>query len=84
MARYGVLNSIEPFKKGVAITPSDVATFAACDALWVGDGNINLTVTMPAGNVTFNAVPDGTLLPISVTAVKDTDTDATNIIALYW
>jgi hypothetical protein len=59
-----------------AVVPSDT------DDLYVG-GTGDVRVRMRGGNdVTFAAVPTGTVLPIRVTRVFLTGTTATNIIAM--
>jgi hypothetical protein len=85
MAKHGNLTAMQAYSRAVAVTPNDDTVLSATDALWVGDGNTNMTVLMANGSsATFNAIPDGTLLYVSVTKVTDTDTDAANIVALYY
>lgn len=73
-----------PATAGIAITPHDTNTLASTSrALFVGTGGTTLTVTMSGGgDLVFTNVPDGTLLPIRVTKVKATGTDATGIVSL--
>ncbi|MCR5876931.1 hypothetical protein [Phenylobacterium sp. J367] len=69
--------------RAVAVTQSDATIIPATRALYVGTGG-PLTVTMAeGGNATFANVPSGAVLPIQVTKVLDTGTDATDIVALY-
>lgn len=84
MARNGAFAATEPFRKVAAVETDDSATFAETDALWVGTGGTELTVTIGGSDVVFANVPDGTLLPIACTAVKETGTDADDIVRLYW
>jgi hypothetical protein len=69
-----------------AVTKSDSTVLTATRGLWVG-GAGNVTVTMagenPQGAVTFVGVAAGTLLPISVVKVMDTNTTATDMLALW-
>jgi len=67
-----------------AVTPHDTNELAFITrALFIG-GAGELTVKMASGsNVTFAAVPAGTLLPIQCYIVLDTGTDATGIVALF-
>jgi hypothetical protein len=69
----------------IAITPSDSTDLPQVSrGIYVG-GAGNLVVTPAAGgsNVTFVAVPAGTVLPIRVTRVLSTSTTATSLINLY-
>jgi hypothetical protein len=77
------LDNTSPFIHGVAVTPNDNADLAApCLALFIGGAGA-LVVTMADGvDVTFGAVPAGTLLPIRVRRVKSTGTVASSIVAL--
>ena len=51
-------------------------------ALWIGaTGNVALT-TLGGNDVTFTAVPGGTVLPVGCTHVLATGTTATGIVAL--
>ena len=73
-----------PANDATAVTASDTVPLVYVSrALYVG-GAGNLSVTMQGGgNVTFVAVPAGTVLPIRVTHVRSTSTTATSIINLY-
>jgi len=76
-------NATHPASTVIAITPSD-STVLQDDlrALYVG-GAGNVTVLTSGGQtVTFNGVPAGYILPISVKQVRATSTTATNILAL--
>lgn len=71
-----------PATTSTAVTPDD-ATALASRAVWVGGGG-NLSVRLsgaPTTTVVFTAVPDGTLLPLSVVRVMAATT-ATNIVVL--
>ena len=70
-----------PGESAVAVTPSDT-TGVRSRALYVG-GTGDVAVTMTSGQtVTFEDVPAGTLLPISVRHVMAATT-ATLIVAIY-
>jgi hypothetical protein len=73
-----------PADNAAAVTPSDSTDLAYNSrALYVG-GAGNLVVTMSGGgDVTFTAVPAGSILPIRVSRVKATSTTATSIVNLY-
>lgn len=61
----------------------DVELAKTSRGIWVG-GEGNLTVRMmDGGELTFTAVPAGTLLPIQATHVLGATTTATEIVALW-
>ncbi len=68
-----------------AVTKSDVTVFTnPTGALWVGGvGDVAVRMYGNATNVTFTAVPAGSLLPISVDQVLSAGTSATNIVRLW-
>lgn len=73
-------------KQGVAVTPSDTADLGApCRALFVGTGGDVAVMGLSTGaaSVTYKNVPSGSILPIQVSRVLETDTTASDIIALY-
>lgn len=67
-----------------SITPSDVDTFSVGVSVYVG-GTGDVTVTPAAGgsNVTFESVPVGFVIPLTVKAVLATGTDATALVGIY-
>lgn len=73
-----------PADFAAAVTPHDTTPLTATTrAVFVGVEGA-LTVTMAGGgNVTFATVPAGVILPIRVTHVLDTGTDADSIVALW-
>ena len=72
-----------PASGAAAVTPSDSTELGPCRALYVG-GAGNVVVWMPgrSDNITFLAVPAGTILPVMARRVMAATT-ATNIVALY-
>lgn len=77
----------DSYGRAVAVTPHDSNNLAAVSkALYIGGAAAgDLAVVMEDGStVTFDAVPVGTLLKIRVQRVNNTDTTATNILALYY
>jgi len=78
------LGRIEPAANAATVTPHDENVLAhAATALYIGTGG-NIKVGMNGGQtLTFANVPDGTILPIRVNLVFDTDTTAADIVALY-
>jgi len=75
----------EPATHAVAVTPDDVDTLANVSrALYVGvTGDVTVTMYGNGNNATFVGVPAGTILPIRVSKVLATGTDATDILNLY-
>ncbi len=71
------------FSNGVAVVPSDTVDLeTVASALHVGTAGALCVITFGGETVTFPHVPVGTF-PLRVSRVKDTGTDADNIIALY-
>jgi len=65
-----------------SVTPADSDMGTPARALYVGVGG-DVRVTTTGGNdVTFTAVPGGSLLPVSVKRVWATGTTATNVIGV--
>ena len=66
------------------ITPDNDSSYSLPTRwLWVGTGG-NVAVTMQDGSTaTFTAVPNGYRLPVSVTQVRATGTDASGIVGAY-
>lgn len=81
-AKYG--NFGAPADQAVAVTPSDATVLTPTRALYVGTaGNIVVTMAGPDQNdVTFNNIPSGAILPVSVSKVKAATT-ALNIVAMF-
>lgn len=73
---------IAPYRKGVAVTPSDVTVIPKTRAVYVG-GAGNIAVRMDGTTTLFSGVLAGTILPFEVDQVMATDTTATLITALY-
>jgi hypothetical protein len=83
MAALGPFCREEPFRAGVALTPSDSTVYTPpLDALFVGGaGNLALT-GVDGASYTLNGALAGTLYNISASKVLATGTTATNIVAL--
>ena len=74
------------YKNADSVTPKDDEDLnvAPVKALYIGTGG-DLTVELDKkdGEITFSNVQDGEILKLEVTRVHDTDTTATDIVALY-
>ena len=72
------------YKDAVAVTPHDsnAQTLMPCDGLYIGGAGDVSVITRGGTTVLFKAVPVGTVIPIGVSRVRATDTDATYIVAL--
>lgn len=78
-----------PAQDASSITVSDSASISPTRAVWIGGGG-NIKLQMAADKagtggdvVTFKNVVDGQLLPLSVVKIYDTDTTATDILAIW-
>jgi hypothetical protein len=82
---FNVTNDINgPANSFVAVTPHDSTDLTTVSrAIWVGTGGNVVAVTASGSPVTFNNVPDGTLLPIRVSRINSTNTTASDIVALW-
>jgi hypothetical protein len=86
----GVYNYTQ-FGRAAAVTPSDTATIPSVSGGEINEGNClyiggagDVKVTTIGGDdVTFKAVPVGTILQVKVIKVFATGTTATNILALW-
>jgi hypothetical protein len=74
------------YKKGQAITLSDSTTYTDVRGLWIG-GTGNLKVTMlDGGDVTLEAIPAGTHIPVAISKAWSTGSTASatlKVIGLY-
>lgn len=75
----------DPGANAAAVVPSDSTDLPVSSrALWVGgEGSVEVIMVNDTSPVVFAAVPAGTLLPLRVRRVLDTNTTATNIVAVY-
>lgn len=77
-------DGVAPASNAVAITKSDETTFNATRAIYVGGaGDIKVDMAGTGTAVVFVGVPAGTLLPIRVTRVYSTGTDASSMVRIY-
>lgn len=73
------------YASAFAITPTDDADNAnakECKAIYVGGAGNIVLVTEQGNQITLNAVPVGTILPIRTRYVRSTSTTATNLVGL--
>ena len=84
MAASGGLNKMVPGRNAETITKSDTVNLSQPSrAIWVG-GAGNIAVEMlEGGTQVFEGVVAGSLLPLQVTRVNDTDTTATLMVAVF-
>jgi hypothetical protein len=75
----------DPGFKATAISPHDTNDLTDIPrALWVGlGGNVVVICKNDTASVTFNNVPAGSILPVSVKRVLATGTTASQILALW-
>lgn len=79
-------NANAPSSVYAAVTPSDTAgsgdlTYVSRSIYVGGAGNV-VAITIADAEVTFTAVPVGTILPIRAKRIKATGTTATNLVSL--
>jgi hypothetical protein len=73
-----------PAFRATAVTKSDTTVLPTTRGLYVGGaGAVAVIMAGDTAAVTFSAVPAGSFMPIQVTKVMETNTDATLILALY-
>ena len=83
--KYGdsLRNMESPAVWAAEVTPDDDADLEfVARALWVGTGGALKVTTAKGSTVTFN-VPGGGVLPVQVSRVFATGTDASGIVALW-
>jgi len=84
MPHYHTASASAPAHGAVAVTPGNSTDIRPTRSLFVGGtGDVTVDMATEGTNVTFTAVPAGSILPIQVTRVYSTGTTATFIVALY-
>jgi hypothetical protein len=68
-------------RQAVAVTPSDSTALHETRGLYIGTSG-DVAVQIGTATVTFKSVPVG-FMPVAVTKVMNTNTTASNILALY-
>ena len=66
-----------------AVTPSDTVNFAEPSVIFVGTTGAVRVLTAQGSDVTFGAVPGGTVVPLQVLRVFASGTSATNLIRIF-
>lgn len=66
-----------------AVTPADGSDLPRAGRLYVGGAGAVKVTTVAGTDVTFSAVPAGTVLPVRVKKVFSTGTVATNMVVMY-
>ncbi len=66
-----------------AVTPSDTRNFAEPSVLFIGTTGAVRVLTAQGSDVTFSAVPGGTILPLQVLRVYASGTSALNIVRIF-
>ena len=84
MVAYRTSNATVSAHSAEAVTPSDSTVLKPTRGLFVGGaGDVKVDMVENGTAIVFTSVLAGTVLPIQVTRVYSTDTDASNIVALY-
>ena len=84
MVAYRTSDATVSAHSAEAVTPADDGVLKPTRGLFVGGaGDVKVDMAENGSAITFAGVAAGTLLPIQVVRVYDTDTDATDIVALY-
>lgn len=75
---------ISPARSAFSVTPSDGTDLPHVSrALYIGQGG-DISVEMADGDLTvFEAVPNGSILPVRVKQIQSTATTASGIISLW-
>jgi hypothetical protein len=82
-SKYG-RSLISPAENAVEIVPGDSAQMPhASRAVYVGQGGDLRVQMLGGGIVTFRDIPSGTLMPVRISRVFATGTDAAAILGLW-
>lgn len=76
-------NRIIPAEKYIALTPNDSTNLTPTRGLYVGVSGDVKVISIDGNTVLFVGLAAGVIHAISCTRVFATDTDATNIVAIY-
>jgi len=82
MSAYRSANATVAAHGAKAVTPSDSTVLEITRGLYIGTGGDVSVIMADGDDVTFLAVPTGSILPVQVSKVKAA-TAATDILALY-
>jgi hypothetical protein len=80
----GPLTPTAPACRAAVVNPDDNAIIGPTRAIWVGfNGDIDVLMVGDTVPVTIPNVSSGTLLPIAVAKVRQTNTSASGILAFF-
>ena len=65
------------------VTPSDTFNFDTASVIFVGTTGSLRVLTAQGSDVTFNAIPGGTVVPLQVLRVFASGTSATNMVRIF-
>ena len=81
---YRSANATVSAHSAASVTPTDGVSIPVTRALFIGTGgDVTVVMAEDENTITFRNVANGSILPIQVSAVNATSTDATDIVALY-
>lgn len=67
-----------------AVTPSDATALRPTRGIYIGgSGDVKVDMAVDGEAITFAGVTAGSILPIQVVKIYETDTTATDMVALY-
>lgn len=67
----------------VAITPSDTVNLTTAAVIYVGTGGNVVVTTAQGTQVTFTGVQGGTVIPVQVLRVWNTNTTASGLVGVF-
>jgi endonuclease YncB( thermonuclease family) len=76
---------MHPARYAAAVTPSDTVDLAyVTRGIYVGSGgDVEVVMVGNGATVVFPGVPDGVILPVRATRIKDSNTTASSIVAIW-
>ena len=77
------IDAISPAARAAAVTPADATYITPTRGLYVGVSGDVKVIMLDGTTVTFVGLVAGVIHPITCVLIYDTDTTATDIVALY-